>query len=76
MVVPLSQLTPGQRGKVIWLASNYLMKQRLLDLGFEPDEVLACELSSSPHGMKAYRVRDSLIALRKENAAEIFVETL
>ncbi|MGL5434881.1 MAG: FeoA family protein [Lachnospiraceae bacterium] len=76
MVIPLSQLNPGDSGRVIWLASSYLLKQRLLDLGFEPDEVLTCELQSSPHGMRAYRVRDSLIALRKENAAEIFVETL
>lgn len=74
MVIPLSQIKPGEKVKVIWLASENHMKQRLLDLGFAPEENLSCVLKAPRHGMSAYLVRNAVIALREENAAEIFVE--
>lgn len=76
MVMPLSRIKPGERVRVIWLASDDHMKQRLLDLGFAPDEALACVLKTPRGGMSAYLVRNAVIALRQENAAEIFVEIL
>lgn len=74
MVLPLSQIKPGEHAKVIWLASEPHIKQRLLDLGFAPNEPLSCVLKASNDGMRAYLVRGAVIALRKNNAAEIFVE--
>lgn len=74
MVIPLSQIKPGEKVKVIWLASENHMKQRLLDLGFAPEEYLSCVLKAPHHGMSAYLVRNAVIALREENAAEVFVE--
>lgn len=74
MVIPLSQIKPGEKVKVVWLASENHMKQRLLDLGFAPEEALACVLKAPHHGMSAYLVRNAVIALREEHAAEIFVE--
>jgi len=74
MVIPLSQIKPGEKVKVIWLASENHMKQRLLDLGFTPEESLSCVLKAPHHGMSAYLVRNAVIALREENTTEIFVE--
>lgn len=76
MVLPLSRIKPGERVKVIWIASDEHMKQRLSDLGFAPDESLSCVLKAPRGGMSAFLVRNAVIALRRENAAEIFVELI
>lgn len=76
MVLPLSHIDPGQKARVVWLASEAHMKQRLLDLGFAPEEQIACVLKASRGGMSAYLVRGAVIALRRDNANEVFVELL
>ncbi|MDD3252950.1 MAG: FeoA family protein [Lachnospiraceae bacterium] len=74
MVIPLSHIVPGERGRIVWLASDAHMKQRLIDLGFAPEESLSCVLKTPRGGMSAYLVQGAVIALRQENANEIFVE--
>lgn len=74
MVIPLSHTKPGEQAQVIWVASDSHMQQRLYDLGFAPRETLSCVLKSRPGGMSAYLVQGAVIALRQENANEIFVE--
>lgn len=74
MVIPLSHIKPGERVRVVWVASETHMKQRLIDLGFAPDESLSCVLKPRRGGMSAYLVQGAVIALRQENANEIFVE--
>lgn len=74
MVIPLSHIKPGERCRVVWVASETHMKQRLADLGFAPDEFLSCVLKPHRGGMSAYLVQGAVIALRQENANEIFVE--
>lgn len=76
MILPLSHLKPGESARVVWVASNPLMKQRLTDLGFASGETLSCVLRSSHGHMNAYLVRGAVIALRRENANEIFTEIL
>ena len=74
MVIPLSHIVPGECGRIVWLASDAHMKQRLIDLGFAPEESLSCVLKAPRGGMSAYLVQGAVIALRQENANEIFVE--
>lgn len=69
-------MKPGERARIVWLASEHHMKQRLLDLGFAPDESLSCVLKAPRGGMGAYLVRNAVIALRMDNAAEVFVELI
>lgn len=76
MVLPLSHIKPGEHARIVWIASESLMKQRLLDLGFAPEETLSCVLKTAHGHMNAYLVRGAVIALRRENANEIFVELL
>jgi DtxR family Mn-dependent transcriptional regulator len=66
----LSALRPGQKGTVarISLACRGVQLRRLLDLGFVPGTVVEAELPSPSGDPTAYRVRGSLIALRKEQA--------
>lgn len=74
MVIPLSHIKPGERCHVVWVASSSAMRHRLTDLGFAHGEALSCVLPSHRGGMSAYLVQGAVIALRQENANEIFVE--
>ena len=44
MVIPLSQIDLGETVKVVWVASEKHMADRLADLGFIPDEEISCVL--------------------------------
>ena len=75
MVIPLSQIDLGETVKVVWVASEKHMADRLADLGFIPDEEISCVLKGRKGGMRAYLVRNAVIGLREENKGEIFVRT-
>lgn len=75
MVIPLSQIDLGETVKVVWIASEKHMADRLADLGFIPDEEISCVLKGRKGGMRAYLVRNAVIGLREENIGEIFVRT-
>lgn len=71
----LSALQPGEKGTVdhISPACRGIQLRRLLDLGFVPGTVVETELRSPSGEPTAYRVRGSLIALRKQQAGQICV---
>jgi DtxR family Mn-dependent transcriptional regulator len=48
-------------------------RSRLLDLGFVPGSRISHELDSPLRGPSAFRVRGSLVALRKGQAAQVLV---
>ena len=73
MVIPLTYIEPGVQAEVVWVASSPSMAGRLDDLGFSPGETVSCVLKKPGKGMRAYLVRGAVIALRYENAREIFV---
>ena len=75
MVIPLSQIDLGETVKVVWVASEKHMADRLADLGFIPDEEISCVLKGRKGGMRAYLVRNAVIGLREANIGEIFVRT-
>ncbi len=75
MVIPLSQIDLGETVKVVWVASEKHMADRLADLGFIPDEEISCVLKGRKGGMRAYLVRNAVIGLREENIGEIFART-
>lgn len=75
MVIPLSQIDLGEKVRVVWVASEKHMADRLADLGFVPDEEVSCVLKGRRGGMRAYLVRNAVIGLREENIGEIFVRT-
>ncbi len=50
-------------------------RRRLLDLGVVPGTTISPELSSSGGDPVAYRIRGALIALRRDQAASIEIET-
>ena len=74
MVLPLTYLKSGEEGRIIWIASDLPMCRRLADHGITPGVSLICVLKPARRGMGAYRIRGSVIALRRETVGEIFVE--
>ncbi|EGW37972.1 FeoA family protein [Desulfosporosinus sp. OT] len=73
--VPLSTLQPGEKSKVIQLDVKGLLRRRILDLGIVPGTVLTC-IGKAPAGDPiAYLVRDTVIALRSEDASLIYIDS-
>lgn len=66
----LASLRPGQSARVLGLtpACRGPQRRRLLDLGFVPGTEVAVEMSGPGGDPTAYRVRDTLVALRQEQA--------
>jgi DtxR family Mn-dependent transcriptional regulator len=66
----LSGLQPGGRARVVGLspACRGQERRRLLDLGFVPGTVVEVDMVSPAGDPTAYRVRGSVVALRREQA--------
>ncbi len=72
----LSALEPGQRARVVSIsqACRGSERRRFLDLGVLPGTPVVAEMSSPGGDPTAYRIRDAMIALRKEQADSIFIQ--
>lgn len=75
---PLSDLRPGERGRVIALSAALRgqERRRLFDLGLLPGTEVTAEVRSPSGDPTAYRVRGAMIALRAEQAKLIRIESL
>lgn len=72
--VKLSDLDIGSRAFVKSIFTDSLIRRRLLDIGLIPNTLVEC-LYKSPLGkMKAYLIRDSVIAIRDLDAKLIEVD--
>lgn len=76
MVIPLSNINPGETVKIIYLANEELMARRLSDLGFTPGSVVSCVIQKSKKNISAYLVRNAVIALRQEDSRLIMAEEI
>ncbi len=77
-VVPLTDLATGTSAEVIGLddACQGYSRRRLMDLGFTEGARVAAALSTFAGDPRAYRVRGTLVALRRDQASQIFVRPL
>ena len=71
----LASLKLGEKGSVLNLsrACRGLERRRLMDLGIVPGTIVEAEMKSASGDPTAYRVRGSLVALRKEQADQIHI---
>ena len=72
----LIDLQIGQSAEVVRIspACRGIERRRLMDLGIVPGTAISRERRSMTGGLSAYRVRGTLIALRREQAETIAVE--
>ncbi len=73
---PLTTLGVGQSAKVRGLDESLrgYTRRRLLDLGLTPGAVIKAEMAGIFADPVAYRVRGSLIALRREQARHVLID--
>jgi DtxR family Mn-dependent transcriptional regulator len=74
--VPLTELSHNQRGEIVMLdeAVQGFTRRRFLDLGLTPGSIIYPELNNFFGDPRAYRVRGTMIALRKDQAEQIWVK--
>ena len=72
----LASLSPGEQAVVTEIspACPGPQRHRLLDLGLVPDTVVRAELQGAMTGPVAYRIREALIALRREQAEMVRIQ--
>lgn len=69
--VYLNDMLPGQRARVLNIASGGLIRRRLLDLGLISGTTVEC-LGTSPMGdPKAYLIRGAVIATRAKDSRRV-----
>ena len=73
--ITLADLTHDQQGEIVQIddAVQGFTRRRFLDLGLTPGTKIYPELGNFFGDPRAYRVRGTLIALRKDQAAQIWV---
>jgi DtxR family Mn-dependent transcriptional regulator len=76
--VSLAELAPPERARVVGISPRCrgAERRRLLDLGIVGGTIIQAELVSPSGDPTAYRVRDTLIALRSEQASLVSIERL
>ena len=70
----LAGLPVGRSGRVKCLRTGEGIGRRLMDLGFTPGTEIACLLNAPGGSMRAYRVRGTMIALRRREAQQVILE--
>ena len=73
MVIPLSNIRPGDTVRIIGVGYDEPVAGRLKDLGFEVNSVVSCVLQRPKKNISAYLVRNAVIALRECDSRYILV---
>ncbi len=73
-IIPLSAITPGETARVAEIRVEGALRRRLFDLGLIPDTLVSCRFIAPAGSPMAFTVRGAVIALRRRDAREIFVE--
>lgn len=71
----LADLQPGEQGRVVRISARCrgAERRRFLDLGILPGTLIGAEMRSLSGDPTAYRIREALIALRREQAALVAI---
>ena len=77
-LLPLSELPSDRMGEVVSLdpGCRGFMRRRLLDLGFTPGARVRPDLTTFAGDPRAYRLRGTTIALRREQSDRILVKAV
>lgn len=72
----LNQLNIGNKAIIKNIENDLEIKKRLLDIGFTKGSLIECMMTSAFHGPVAYRIKNTVIALRNTDSKKIHVEVL
>ena len=71
----LAMLKEGECGEIIGFSGDFPDKKRMYALGILPGARITCLYQSPLKDPTAYRVFDTMLALRKADCVHIFVKT-
>lgn len=74
--ITLDNLKIGKSAKVLKINNTGSIRRRLLDIGLTEGTIITAELASPFNDPIAYRIRNALIAIRKDDSKNIIVEEL
>lgn len=74
--VQLSSLPVGKLGVIIDLLNKGDNRRRFLDLGLTPNTIIKVERLSPSGNPIAYKIRGTILALRKDDASKILVNVI
>ena len=74
--IPLNNMEIGDRVSIAKVKAGDNIRRRLLDLGFIEGTDIQCVLKGRRGESAAYLIRNTVIALRKEDSAMICVQEL
>lgn len=76
--IPLAELAHNQRAQIVTLDDSVqgFTRRRFLDLGLTPGTTIYPELTNFFGEPRAYRVRGTMIALRNDQASQIWVKPI
>lgn len=75
-MIELTDLKMGEEARICYILDDNLVRQRLLDIGFTKGSEILPVLVSPFKGPIAYKIKNTIVALRREDASSIFVEKL
>lgn len=73
-MITLDSLPLNIQGKILKLNCNGDIRRRMLDLGIIPGTIIKPVLKSPFGDPRAFEVRNTLLAIRKEDACNIEIE--
>ncbi len=75
-ITTLCELLHGQQARVVAVTSHGGMRRRLQDIGLVPGARVECINRGMFGDPTAYGIRGAVVALRREDAADVTVELL
>lgn len=72
----LNSLNIGDKVKIDKICDNLELKSRLIDMGFTKDSEIECILKACFNGPIAYKIKNTVIALRQRDASKIMVKSI
>ena len=72
----LSSLDIGDKVIIEKIDDSLELKERLVDMGFTKGSEIECVLKACFNGPIAYRIKNTVIALRRKDASKILVKCL
>lgn len=72
--VGLNTLKPGEKGRITGMSLEKGVREKLQDMGFLQGSLVECAYRSPFGDPTAYFVKGVLIAIRSEEASDIYIE--
>ena len=76
MKTTLDKLKIGNSAKIIKVNNNGSIRRRLLDIGLIPGSIVTSYLESPFKDPIAYKIKNAIIAIRKNDSKKIEVDTI